>query len=174
MVAQVIGVGAVQDVIEAFFGGDALQGFVERSLAVEAAIDWIGTVVRLAEFVGDDDPMLHAPALGQFHRELKVAALEAARTGGDGEGVRAQRLGGNVGDEGAVDAARVGDEHPAQGADARLEALVLGFEFRVHNRLIILARKPAPKPLSMFTTETPDAQLFSMPRRAARPPNAAP
>ena len=33
---------------------------------------------------------------------------------------------------------------------------------------------PAPKPLSMLTTDTPDAQLFSMPRSAAIPPKLAP
>ena len=38
-------------------------------------------------------------------------------------------------------------------------------------RLAIFA---APKPLSMFTTDTPDAQLFSMPRSAAIPPKLAP
>ena len=40
--------------------------------------------------------------------------------------------------------------------------------------LIILARYPAPKPLSMFTTLTPLAQELSMDSRAARPPKAAP
>ena len=32
----------------------------------------------------------------------------------------------------------------------------------------------APNPLSIFTTATPEAQLFSMPSRAARPPKLAP
>ena len=32
----------------------------------------------------------------------------------------------------------------------------------------------APKPLSIFTTETPEAQLFSMPSSAAMPPKLAP
>ena len=39
---------------------------------------------------------------------------------------------------------------------------------------IMLARYPAPKPLSMFTTDTPLAQELSILRRAARPPKAAP
>src|SRR5262249_16759013 len=45
---------------------------------------------------------------------------------------------------------------------------------RVYRWLIRLAMNAAPKPLSMFTTETPDAQLLSMPRSAARPPKLAP
>jgi hypothetical protein len=40
--------------------------------------------------------------------------------------------------------------------------------------LIKLAMFPAPNPLSMFTTDTPDAQLFSMPSSAATPPKLAP
>ena len=40
--------------------------------------------------------------------------------------------------------------------------------------LIRLARKPAPKPLSIFTTDTPLEQLFSMESSAAMPPKEAP
>lgn len=41
-------------------------------------------------------------------------------------------------------------------------------------RSIRPAANAAPKPLSMLQTVTPDAQLLSMPRSAARPPNAEP
>ena len=41
-------------------------------------------------------------------------------------------------------------------------------------RLIRLARKPAPKPLSILTTLTPLAQEFSMDNNALKPPNEAP
>ena len=40
--------------------------------------------------------------------------------------------------------------------------------------LIRLARNPAPKPLSMFTTLTPAAHEFSIARSAVTPPKAAP
>jgi len=40
--------------------------------------------------------------------------------------------------------------------------------------LIASAIHAAPKPLSIFTTATPGAQLFNMPRRAAIPPKLAP
>ena len=40
--------------------------------------------------------------------------------------------------------------------------------------LIIDARYPAPKPLSMLTTETPDAQELSIDSSADNPPNDAP
>jgi len=41
----------------------------------------------------------------------------------------------------------------------------------VHKRTSAIA---APKPLSMFTTVTPAAQLDSIPSKAARPPSDAP
>ena len=44
----------------------------------------------------------------------------------------------------------------------------------VRFRLSMAAIRPAPKPLSMFTTATPDAQEFSIPSSAATPPKLAP
>ena len=43
-----------------------------------------------------------------------------------------------------------------------------------HKWLIRLAMHAAPKPLSIFTTDTPFAQLFSIPSSAATPPKLAP
>jgi ABC-type sugar transport system substrate-binding protein len=47
-------------------------------------------------------------------------------------------------------------------------------QLRTHRRLIVLATQPAPNPLSMLTTETFEAQLFSIPRSAVNPPKLAP
>src|SRR5262249_53534462 len=41
-------------------------------------------------------------------------------------------------------------------------------------RFMSAAAKPAPKPLSMLTTVTPDAQEFSIAKSAAMPPKLAP
>src|SRR5919202_6746917 len=43
-----------------------------------------------------------------------------------------------------------------------------------HASQIRLAATAAPKPLSMFTTVTPEAQEFSIPSKAASPPKEAP
>ena len=43
-----------------------------------------------------------------------------------------------------------------------------------HLRFIRLATKPAPKPLSIFTTVTFDAHELSIPSNAATPPKEAP
>ncbi len=39
---------------------------------------------------------------------------------------------------------------------------------------IMLAANPAPKPLSIFTTVTPEAHVLSIPSNAAAPPKLAP
>ena len=44
----------------------------------------------------------------------------------------------------------------------------------VYNRLTMLAKQAAPKPLSMLTTATFEAQLLSIPSSAAMPPKLAP
>ena len=43
-----------------------------------------------------------------------------------------------------------------------------------HSRLMALATQPAPKPLSMLTTQVFEAQLLSIPSKAASPPKLAP
>ena len=45
---------------------------------------------------------------------------------------------------------------------------------RATSRLIRVAAQAAPKPLSILTTVTPAAQLFSIVSSAATPPNDAP
>jgi hypothetical protein len=45
---------------------------------------------------------------------------------------------------------------------------------RAYTRLMQEATQAAPNPLSIFTTLTFDAQLFSMPSNAATPPKLAP
>ena len=63
------------------------------------------------------------------------------------------------------------EDHVAAGAGLAVE---VGGGHAEARRAMRVAWTPAPKPLSMLTTETPGAQLVSMPRRAARPPKAAP
>jgi len=48
------------------------------------------------------------------------------------------------------------------------------FGLKSYNRLISDATYPAPKPLSIFTTLTLEAQEFIIPSSAATPLNAAP
>ena len=58
-------------------------------------------------------------------------------------------------------------QHVAGRAHAAVQ--IERFHFAASIWLIILARYPAPKPLSMFTTDTPLAQELSMLKRALRP-----
>ena len=57
---------------------------------------------------------------------------------------------------------------------AHLAVYVERLHFASPMWLMRLARKPAPKPLSMFTTLTPAAHEFSMERSAVTPPNEEP
>ena len=63
-------------------------------------------------------------------------------------------------------------EHIARRAHAQIK--IKRFHFKASIWLIMLARYPAPNPLSMLTTETPDAQELSIESSADSPPNDAP
>ena len=115
MVSEIVGVGAVQDVIVALLVGDLLQGFVQRCLAVEAPVDRIGAVLGLQNLVGDDDPVAHAPLFRELFGKREIAAFEALGTRRHGERVVAQRLGGDERHERAVHAAGIGHENAAKG-----------------------------------------------------------
>ena len=65
-----------------------------------------------------------------------------------------------------------GGQHIARGAHGAVD--VENFHFFASIWLIMLARYPAPNPLSMLTTDTPLAQELSMERRADNPSKAAP
>ena len=65
-----------------------------------------------------------------------------------------------------------GHQHVAGGAHIAFQ--IQCFHSSPSIWLIRLARKPAPKPWSMFTTLTPLAQEFSMDSRALMPPKEAP
>ncbi len=70
-----------------------------------------------------------------------------------------------------------GDEHVARHAPDRIEDQHLHAGARSRRcawRAIRAATKPAPKPLSMLTTETLAAQELSIARSAAMPPSEAP
>lgn len=65
-----------------------------------------------------------------------------------------------------------GHQHVPRGAHAALK--IQRFHLIPSMRLIMLAKYPAPKPLSIFTTLTPLAQEFSMDSSAESPPKLAP
>ena len=65
-----------------------------------------------------------------------------------------------------------GTEHIARGTHAAIKIQYSHFVLPIW--FIILARYPAPKPLSIFTTLTPLAQELSIESRAASPPKEAP
>src|SRR5690606_41721581 len=69
-----------------------------------------------------------------------------------------------------IESARCADGEPLR-SRRRREPLR---QRRATSWLIRVAAQAAPNPLSMFTTVSPAAQLFSIPRSAASPPKEAP
>ena len=67
------------------------------------------------------------------------------------------------------------DKDDGQGPEQGL--LAFGWSVQIvaaRSWLMRVAAQAAPKPLSMFTTVIPDAQLLSIANSAASPPNDAP
>lgn len=55
-----------------------------------------------------------------------------------------------------------------------LKSTAYSLKSTAYSLFIILARNPAPKPLSIFTTLVPLAQLVNIPSNAESPPKLAP
>ena len=97
---------------------------------------------------------------------------------GDAQPAHAHRLDRALDDRGrdaGVDQRR--HRHVPRDPRRRLEVQVQSASAHVAGarfRLSIDAIRPAPNPLSMFTTATPAAQEFSIPSSAATPPKLAP
>jgi hypothetical protein len=86
-------------VVEALFLRDRLEGVVKRGLAVKAAIERIGAIVRLREFVCHDDAMAHTPLRGKMLGQREVAAFEACGTGSHRKRSLTKALGRHVRDQ---------------------------------------------------------------------------
>ena len=101
-----------------------------------------------------------------------------ATSEGDAQPAHAHRLDRALDDRGrdaGVDQRR--HRHVPRDPRRRLEVQVQSASAHVAGarfRLSIDAIRPAPNPLSMFTTATPAAQEFSIPSSAATPPKLAP
>ena len=112
-----------------------------------------------------DTGLLHPP-----HPQLEAGQAQRGQTAAQ---LRLRDAGVEQGAEqhvaaGAGDAVEVGDGHrlPPGGAAAPAAAPIW--------RTIACAINAAPKPLSMFTTDTPAAQELSIASSAAAPPRLAP
>ena len=165
-------------------GGDRLrQGQVgNRALDIGKAAVGVVMVGGAAVGVGPRSGRVESAVRRSFfyavYGDTEMRARDAAFCGafgveahvGDSQAVeRAQSVGALVFFKQFVEG---GADHVAGGSHAAIE-VERGHE-RASTWLIILARYPAPKPLSMLTTDTPLAQELSIESRAERPPKEAP
>ena len=135
-----------------------------RVLVIVHVLRFLLLAVHLHAYVGAGDAALD----GGLADELDPGDAQGIELGYKGVGIRHELK-------------KSGGQHVAGSAHAAVyvESLHSKSSFPVPPVLasiwlILLARNPAPKPLSMLTTDTPAAQELSMDSSADTPPNDAP
>jgi hypothetical protein len=86
VVAQVVGVRAVEDVGEAPLARLDLGDLVELRFAVKAAVGRVGDVAGALDLVRLDELVARSDLLGHRHRRLFFERCEARRDGGHADG----------------------------------------------------------------------------------------
>ena len=75
VVAQVIEVGAVENMRKALGSGDSRQLGIQRCFAVKTPVGRVCSIIGLAEFVRDDDLVGNAPVITELFRQGQVRAF---------------------------------------------------------------------------------------------------
>src|SRR6185503_12296602 len=109
VVAAIVGVVPVDDHRAAPLR-NRRQVRVELVLAEVTAVRGVGAIFRALELAGADDFVADREAAGDRDRHLTVAARITCAVGGHGDRTVAERVVGNPGEVGTVDAAAVGDD----------------------------------------------------------------
>jgi len=78
VVAHVIEVGAVENMRKALGCGNFCQLGVQRCFAMKTPVGWVRSIIRFAEFVGDDDTVCNAPILADFFDKAKSVRFKLA------------------------------------------------------------------------------------------------
>ena len=97
--------------------GQWLEAVEEGGLAVVATVQGVGDVARVVEFGGADDEVPPPPALRQGRSCLQFPAGQRGRVGGDGQRCGPQHLVSDLGEQGAVHPARIGDDGTGEGSE---------------------------------------------------------
>jgi len=110
IVAAIVGVVAVEDDVDGALTGQRRQGRIQLLLAVVAAVDGIGAVLRPLELGCRDDFVTQRERAGDLARERTVMFGIARAVGSDAQRTGAENLGGDYGEICAVDAAAEGND----------------------------------------------------------------
>jgi hypothetical protein len=184
VVASVVHVRAVDDCGDVLARGDLLQFVEERRLAEVAAVRGIRGVVRIGQFVGVRGKDGNVQFLGDRQCGAHLVGGDALGGRQHADRALAQRIVRDFEQEGAVNAARIGDDDAAKFTQNRAQPRQFLLQCRRHVAslpclraaplAISAAIAPAPMPLSILTTASPGAQLCNIESSAATPPPPAP
>jgi hypothetical protein len=114
---HVISVLAVSDGCEVAAVGEGVELCKELGFAEVAAVDGVGVVAGVVEFLRGDDLDLGAYLAGECDGVRQGLAWEAGAIGYDGQCLRAEDGVGYGEEAGAIDAAGVGDEERGVGGE---------------------------------------------------------
>ena len=134
-VARIVQVAAVDHAGEAALARDLRQASVQLVLAVEAAGRAVGHVLRVVHLLRVDQLVGDADAARQRLRLLYLRRRDRRRDACYRQRALAEDVAGDGGDEGGVDAARIGDDDGAHPGDGAFEGGELGGEGVSHNAI---------------------------------------
>ena len=121
MVADVAGVFAVGDDGEIALEGQRGQMGEQLVFAEIAAVGRVGEIVGVIEFGGANDAQRDGELGGNGHGLLQLAPREAGGIRDNGQGFIAQDLAGDKGQENGINAAGIGHQARAIGAQDALQ-----------------------------------------------------
>ena len=141
VVADIAGVFAVGDDGQAFGFGQRGKLGEELVLAEVTAVVRVGQVAGVVEFAGADDAHRELELAGQGQGLLQFAAGQAGRIGNRGQGLVPQHVVRDIGQEGRIHAAGVGDEAGAVGAQESAQPFIFFPIPRPQNRIYEVGRE---------------------------------
>jgi hypothetical protein len=127
MLAEVVGVGAVDDRVEAADPGNRAEAQPQLGLAEVAAVGGILEVARIGQLGGVHLEQGHVEPTGQLHGHapLDLGIRRAAPDDGK-EAIGAERPTADHRQQRAVYPARVAEEHPPQAEQVMLQSFDVG------------------------------------------------
>jgi hypothetical protein len=127
VLAEIVGVGAVHDGVEAARAGDLAQPAPQLGLAEVAAVGGIGEIARVGELAGLDFEQRHVESDGELDRRAPLRfGVGCAAAHHREKPVRTERLAPDDGEQRGVDPTRVAQQHPPVAEQVTPEMIEVG------------------------------------------------
>ena len=128
-VVEIVEVGAKDDVLETFPGGDIEKFLTEVGFAVEASVGAVGGEIGVLKLVSIDAQQAHAEGAGKSARALEhVFGFHGTRAYAGKDIGGAEGIDGSFKEECAIDTAGIGYDHLAQRGEDAFEGIILLFD----------------------------------------------